>query len=107
MLVDRSGYCSCNTRLVLIINKVEDGCLALAVVHLVSEAWRVDDGELDRELELSSDDVNFGEFADMFDVTVMAVALRGRRTREFGYKISVCYIICLCSGIFGEFGGTY
>ena len=69
-----------HVRLMLVVHKVNDGHPAIAVVHVVAEPRRVDDGELDLELlllELGLDDLDLCELVELL-LVALAVVL-GRR----------------------------
>ncbi|KAH9822081.1 hypothetical protein Tdes44962_MAKER04756 [Teratosphaeria destructans] len=68
--------------LVLVVQKLDDWLPAVAVVHVVSEAWGVDDGQADLEellLQLGLGDFNLDGLVDLLRVTsaVVGVVLDG------------------------------
>jgi len=77
-----------HVRLMLVVKEVDDGRPRVAVVDIVTETGRVDNGELDLELfllELSLDNLDFGELVELL---VVASAVIFRR-RELGREESV------------------
>jgi len=61
-----------HVRLMLVVNKVDDGRPRVAVVDVVTKTGRVDDCELDLELfllKLSLDDLDFRELVELLVVT--------------------------------------
>jgi hypothetical protein len=74
-----------HVRLMLVVNEVDDGRPAVAVVDVVAESGRVDDGELDLELLLLKfglDDVDVGQLVELLDVPAAIVLGRGELRRE-------------------------
>ena len=61
---------------VLVIDEVDDGHPRVAVVHVVTKARCVDDGELDLELlllEFGLDDLDLGELVELLEVPAVVV----------------------------------
>ena len=76
-----------HVRLVLVVDEVDDGRPRVAVVDVVAEAGRVDDGELRLELlllELGLDDLDLGELVELLLVTLRVVLGRRELSREEG-----------------------
>ena len=66
--------------LMLVVDEVDNGSPRIAVVDVVAEPRRVDDRKLDLEgflLQLSLDDLDFGELVELLDVTTAVVFLWG------------------------------
>ena len=70
-----------HVRLVLVVNKVDDGRPRVTIIDIVSKARSIDDSEFDLELllfELSLDNFDFGELVELL-VVASAVVLRKRQ----------------------------
>ncbi len=70
-----------HVRLMPVINEVDDGRPRVAVVDIVTETGRVDDGELDLELfllEPSLNNLDFGELVSKLLIVASAVISRKR-----------------------------
>ena len=68
-------------RLMLVVNKVDNGRPRVAVIDVVSKTGRVNNGEFDLELlflELSLDYLDLGQFVQLL-VVASAVVFRGRK----------------------------
>ena len=68
-----------HVRLMLVVNKVDNGRPRVAVIDIVSKAGSVDDSEFDLELlllELSFDDFNFGKLVELLVVASVVVFRR-------------------------------
>jgi hypothetical protein len=77
-----------HVRFMLVVDELDDGNPRVTVVHVVTEARSVNDGEFDLELlllELSLDNFNLGEFVKLLEVTLRIVFGRG----ELGGKEGV------------------
>lgn len=67
-------------RLMLVINKVDDGGPRVAVIHVVTKTGRVDHGELYFELlflKLSLDNLNLSELVKLLVVAPVVTLCRG------------------------------
>ena len=76
-----------HVRLVLVVDKINDGSPRVAVVDVVTEAGGVDDGELRLELlllKLSLDDLDLGELVELLLVAPGVVLGRRELGREEG-----------------------
>ena len=74
-----------HVRLVLVVDEVDDGRPRVAVVDVVAEAGRVDDGELRLELlllELRLDDLDLGQLVELLLVPLRVVLRSGELGRE-------------------------
>ncbi len=70
-----------HVRLMLVVNKVDNGRPRVTVIDVVSKTGRVNDGEFDLELlllKLGLDDFDFGEFVELL-VVASAIVFRRRQ----------------------------
>lgn len=78
-------------RLVLVIDKVDDGRPRVTVVDIVTKAGGVDDGQLDFELfllQLSLDDLHLCQLVELLQVTTCVVL--GRRQLRGEQRVDEC-----------------